>query len=120
MDKKIARIDSELCRRIAEILNTKINDPRIAGGLITVTSVKTTRDLKYAKVYLGILNVPDVDEAVKAINNAQGFIRNELKTAVDIRNIPDLTFFHDKNIEYGIKIDKILKELEKNDTGREA
>lgn len=115
MNSKIARIDAELGRRIAGIINTKLNDPRLSGGLISVTSVKTTSDLKYSKVYLSMLNIDNTAEALKVVNNAAGFIRNELKGTLDIRNMPDLTFYLDTSIEYGIKIDKLLKDIKDND-----
>ena len=52
MNSKIARINSEIERRTAEIINNKLSDPRLKGGLISVTSARTTSDLKFAKVRL--------------------------------------------------------------------
>lgn len=117
MNSKIARINSEIERRTAEIINNKLSDPRLKGGLISVTSA-TTSDLKFAKVYVSMLNIDDVKGALKVLNDASGFIRNELKSAMDIRNMPELTFILDTSIEYGMKIDKLLKEIhdkEQND-----
>lgn len=115
MNSKIARINSEIARQAAEIINRRLNDPRLLGGLFTVTAVNTTKDLKYAKVYVSMLNVEDTAAALKVINNAAGFIRNELKDTMDIRNMPELTFYLDTSIEYGMKIDKLLKEIEEKD-----
>ena len=118
MNSKIARINSEITRQTAEIIGSRLNDPRLSGGLFTVTSVKTTADLKFAKVYISMLNVDDTAEALKVINKAKGFIRNELKGTMDIRNMPELTFFLDTSAEYGAKIDKILKEIKEKDENR--
>lgn len=118
MNSKIARINSEIERRTAEIINNKLSDPRLKGGLISVTSARTTSDLKFAKVYVSMLNIDDEKGALKVLNDASGFIRNELKSAMDIRNMPELTFILDTSIEYGMKIDKLLKEIhdkEQND-----
>ncbi len=118
MNSKIARINSEIARQTAEIISGRLNDPRLAGGMFTVTSVKTTAVLNFAKVYISMLNVADTAAALKVINNAAGFIRNELKGTMDIRNMPELTFFLDTSIEYGMKIDKILKEIKEKDEER--
>lgn len=115
MNSKIARIDAELGRRIAEIINTKLNDPRLKGGFISVTSVNTTIDLKQSKVYVSMFNIDDVQGALKVINNAQGYIRNEVKNTLDIRNMPTLKFYLDTSIEYGMKIDKLLEDIKNND-----
>lgn len=118
MNSKIARINSEIERRTAEIINNKLSDPRLKGGLISVTFARTTSDLKFAKVYVSMLNIDGVKGALKVLNDASGFIRNELKSAMDIRNMPELTFILDTSIEYGMKIDKLLKEIhdkEQND-----
>ena len=115
MNSKIARINSEIEKRTAEIISNRLSDPRLSGGLISVTAAKTTSDLKYAKVYVSMLNLADTKEALKVINNAAGFIRNELKSAMDIRNMPELTFYLDTSIEYGMKIDKLLKDIKEKD-----
>ena len=115
MNSKIARINSEIEKRTAEIISNRLSDPRLSGGLISVTAAKTTSDLKYAKVYVSMLNISDTKEALKVINNAAGFIRNELKSAMDIRNMPELTFYLDTSIEYGIKTDKLLKDIKEKD-----
>ena len=108
MNSKIARINSEIEKRTAEIISNRLSDPRL-------TAAKTTSDLKYAKVYVSMLNIADTKEALKVINNAAGFIRNELKSAMDIRNMPELTFYLDTSIEYGMKIDKLLKDIKEKD-----
>ena len=70
MNSKIARINSEIERRTAEIINNKLSDPRLKGGLISVTSARTTSDLKFAKVYVSMLNIDDVKGALKVLNDA--------------------------------------------------
>lgn len=117
MNSKIARINAEIEKQVAGIISTRLNDPRLSGGLISVTSVKTTADLKYAKVYVSMLNIENKEEALKAVNNAKGFIRNELMNTMSIRNMPELTFYLDASIEYGMKIDRLLKEIKEKDEG---
>ena len=91
--------------------------PRLADVLINCTGVKATKDLKYAKIYLSILDDdPKVKETcLKLIKEAKAFIRNQLKDLMSIRNIPDLIFELDNSAVYGSKIDEILKEISKDE-----
>lgn len=112
---KINRINAEIEKQVANIINQKLKDPRLQGGLISVTKAYTTADLKYSKIYLSFINIENTAEALNVINNASGFIRNELKTKMDIRVLPELTFYIDDSIEYGMKMDKILEEIRAKD-----
>lgn len=113
MKVKLERVNSELQRQISKIISTDIKDPRLQNGIISVTKVKTTPDLKYAKVYLSVY-ASDEDkkqEAFDTVVRSRGFIRNMLKDAVQMRLIPELNFVIDDSCEYGLKIDKILSEM---------
>lgn len=112
---KMGRVNSEIERQVAWVLANRLKDPRIAEGMISVTKATATADLKYCKIYLSFLNVPDKAAALAAINRARGFIRNELKGRMDIRTLPELSFFEDDSIQYGMKIDKLLKGLDIKD-----
>lgn len=113
MKVKLERVNSELQRQISKIISTDIKDPRVQNGIISVTKVKTTPDLKYAKVYLSIYadNEDKKKEAFDTVVRSRVFIRNMLKDAVQMRLIPELNFVIDDSCEYGIKIDKILSEI---------
>ena len=116
MNNKIAKINSEMAKQISYILNYDIKDPRI-NGIITVVKVSTTSDLKQAKVFLSVFSNNDTkpSDVVKIIQKASGYIRSELKSKLDIRNIPELIFILDDSIEYGMKIEKIIKDIHKNE-----
>lgn len=113
MKVKLERVNSELQRQISKIISTDIKDPRVQNGIISVTKVKTTPDLKYAKVYLSVYADSDEKkkEAFDTVVRSRGFIRNMLKDAVQMRLIPELNFVIDDSCEYGLKIDKILSEM---------
>ena len=70
-----------------------------------------TNDLKYAKVYVSILNSKNVKDTLAGLKKSSGFIRTELARKVNLRNTPELIFELDDSIEYGAKIDSILKEI---------
>ncbi len=113
MKVKLERVNSELQRQISKIIVADIKDPRVQNGIISVTKVKTTPDLKYAKVYISVY--ADMDEKKKeafdTVVRSRVFIRNMLKDAVQMRLIPELNFVIDDSLDYGMKIDKILSEM---------
>ena len=113
MSYKIDRIESSMVKEVSYILMTEVKDPNVK--FVTVTAAKVTSDLSYAKIYVTVLNKEYTKDTLKALNNAKGFIRNELKERMDIRNIPELEFIYDESIEYGNKIEKIIEEIHNED-----
>ena len=106
----IKNLNEEYRKELSNIINYKLKNPN-ATGLISVTKVKVTNDLKFAKVYVSILNAKDVKQTLAALKSASGFLRSELAKSVNLRNTPELIFELDDSIEYGAKIDSILKEI---------
>ena len=111
MSIKINIIESMLVKEISYVLANEVKDNDIK--FVTVTAVKVTNDLSFAKVYVMVLDMNKKDTTMKALNDAAGFIRSELFDRVDIRHIPELTFVYDESIEYGKKIEDKLKEINK-------
>ena len=109
MNSKIDRINSNLVKEISYILATEVKNQDIK--FVTVTDVKTTNDLSFAKVYVTILNGDRKKETMQALKTASGFIRHELMDRVDIRHIPELSFVFDESIEYGKKIENIIESI---------
>lgn len=107
---RMERIDEEYKKALSQIIGYELKNPNITG-LISVTKVKVTQDLKYAKVYISILNSKNINNTLEAIKKSAGFIRTELAKKVNLRNTPELIFEQDDSIEYGAKIDNILKEI---------
>ena len=106
---RIDRISEEV-RHALDAIIREMNDPRISGTYC-VTRADVTRDLRYAKVYVSILEDDKADEMMKALKNAAGFIRHELGARVDLRYTPELIFERDRNIAYGVHIAQVLKEM---------
>ncbi|MDR2046753.1 MAG: 30S ribosome-binding factor RbfA [Clostridiales bacterium] len=110
----LERVNSELKRQIALIIdNNEVNDPRL-GGFISVTAVGTAKDLGSAVVYVSVLN-GDIKEVLYALRNAAGYIRKLLKNRVKIRSLPELRFAADDSIEYGMKMDKLINDVMKRE-----
>lgn len=107
---RLGRIDEEYRKEISNIISYKLKNPNITG-LISVTKVKVTNDLKYAKVYISLINSKNIKDSLAGIKKSSGFIRSELARNINLRNTPELVFELDESIEYGTKIDKILKDI---------
>lgn len=113
MSNRIERINSEIKKQLAAIISEEIHDPRVKG-MISIVKVDTDKDLDVCKVYLSVLGADgEEEEVVKAINNAEGFIKSILKEKVQLRALPKLRFILDDSISYGIKISQILNEIKK-------
>ena len=122
--QRIDRISEEIRREVDAIIRDELSDPRI-GGTFSVTRADVTRDLRWAKVYVSVLEDDKADDMIKALKKAAGFIRHELGARVDLRYTPELLFERDRNIAYGAHIAQVLKEVapreeEEHDDGAEA
>lgn len=111
MSIKSERISDSLIEQISYILATEVKNKDIK--FVTITDVKVTNDLSFAKVYFTVLDEDKKDETLKALKSASGFIRHELRDRVDIRQIPELSFIYDESIEYGKRIEEKLKEIKR-------
>ena len=110
---RFGRIDEELKKEISNIISYGLKDPNITG-LISVTKVKVTADLKFATVYVSILNAKDTKQTMAGLKKSSGFIRTEVAKKVNLRQTPEIIFELDDSMEYGAKIDSILKEVIKD------
>ena len=109
-DNRVNRINEELKKEISNIISFELKNPD-ATGLISVTKVKITPDLKYAKVYVSMLNSKSKEKTLEALKKSSGYIRSEIAKRVNLRITPELVFEEDDSMEYGEKIDKILKDI---------
>ena len=113
-NNRMQKVNEELKREISNIISLKLNISALKKGLISVTEVDTTPDFKYAKVYVSMIQVGDKKEALKALKKASGFVRTEIAKTVNLKNTPEIIFQFDESIEYGDRIDHILKEITKD------
>ncbi len=108
---RIARTNDDIQRVLSELLR-RVKDPRVQQGMISVTRVETTGDLRYAKVWLSVLGQVDEKQFMKGLKSSSGWLRRELGEALDLRYTPELVFELDKSIEYGAHISQILSGLD--------
>ena len=103
---------SELIKHeISRLLEREVNDPRLTG-LISVTEVSLSPDLKHAKVFVSALQNENKKEMLEGFNTASGFLRHELASHLKLRCVPKLSFHYDDSIERGTKLVKLIEELD--------
>ena len=107
---RMGRINEEIQRELAALLPT-VKDPRVTG-MISVTAVETTPDLKYAKVYISALDKSAEEQVLKGLKSASGWLRRELGRALGLRNTPELSFVRDDSIDKGAHILSMLRDPE--------
>ncbi len=110
---RMNRINEELKREISNIINFELNNSNVTG-MISVTKVKVTPDLRYARVYVSMINSKNKKNTLAGLKQASGYIRSALAKKVNLRNTPELVFEFDETIEYGAKIDSIISEITKD------
>lgn len=108
------RVGMEIKREVNNILQKKVRDPRVQG--VTITDVHMVGDLSLAKVYYSIMSdlASDNQKAQTGLEKATGTIKRELGRRLTLYKIPDLVFEKDQSIEYGNKIDQMLRNLDKD------
>lgn len=107
---RLKRIQDQIHRVMTEILESKVNDPRVDG--VYITDVSVDRELDFANIYVSSLAGEDLaEEMLEGLNNASGFIRYALSQEIDLRVMPKLRFFWDKTPERADRIESLLAEI---------
>ena len=108
-NNRIGRINEEIQRELSALIRT-LKDPRLQGGLLTVTHVDTTSDLRCAKIYVSALDKTQEKDMLKGLKSAAGYLRRELGAAVKLRYTPELQFIADGSIQQGAHILEMLRD----------
>ncbi len=107
---RLGRINEEIQREMSSLIRN-VKDPRVSG-MISVTAVETTPDLKFAKIYISVLDKSDVAQVLKGLKSASGYLRRELGRTLNLRNTPELSFVRDDSIDKGAHILDMLRNPE--------
>ena len=117
---RISRINEEIQRQLSADIR-RLKDPRVSGsGMVSVTRVDTTGDLRYAKIYVSVLDKSQEKDVLKGLKSAGGFLRRELGSALGLRYTPELLFEADDSIAYGAHILEVMQDVERADAQRRA
>ena len=106
---RLERVNAELQKEIAIIINTDLRDPQITS-MIGVSSVDVAPDLSNARVYLSVYG-GDAEDTLNRIKGAGSFIRGRLAQKIRLRITPRLDFYLDNSLGYGQKIDELLSKI---------
>ena len=108
---KNTRINGEVQRVLAEVIRAEIKDPRI-GPLTSVVSVEVAPDLKTCKAWISVYGDEEAQKAtIEGLKSAEGFIRKELARRINLRNTPEIRFIVDQSIAYGVKMSKLIDDV---------
>lgn len=108
---RIGRINEEIQRELSELLRN-LKDPRVHKTMLSITRVETTPDLRYAKVYVSLLDKEATKETLAGLKSSAGFLRRELGKNLQLRYTPELQWQIDDSITHGAHILDILSKLD--------
>lgn len=112
------RVGGLIQKVLAEILQKDIKDPRLKTA--TITQVVVSRDLKLARIYFTTADGEQKkDAAIEGFARARGFIKRILAHELELKYMPDIKFFYDASLEYGLRIDNLIR-LTKNENGTDS
>jgi ribosome-binding factor A len=110
-EKNMGRLAQDMKAEIIAIIG-HLKDPRLEGGLITVTRLDVTPDLDVAKVYVSVLGRPDgAEKVLEALNHSAGHIRTEISKRMHIRKAPRFLFVQDDSAAYAEHINQLIHDL---------
>ena len=109
--QRISRINEEIQKELSAKIRT-LKDPRVQDAMISITSVDTTGDLRYAKVYVSVLQKERAREVLKGLKSAGGFLRREIGQKLQLRYTPELVFVEDDSITKGARMYALLSSLQ--------
>ncbi|MCX5824866.1 MAG: 30S ribosome-binding factor RbfA [Deltaproteobacteria bacterium] len=112
--KRADRVADLIKIEISNLLLKQVRDPRI--GLVTITGVKVTDDLRTARVFFVELGKDQCSEEVQAgLGKAAGFLRRELGRRLQLRCVPELVFAYDPSFAYGNRIERLISEIHREE-----
>ena len=115
---RIGRINEEIQRELSALIRT-LKDPRVSAmGMVSITRVDTTGDLRYSRIYVSALDKSQEKDILKGLKSAAGYLRRELGAALRLRYTPELQFIADDSIQYGAHILEVLRKVEVEDAAK--
>lgn len=107
MNRRVARVAEAIQEAVAELVLCELKDPRV--GMVTITQVKLSPDLRHARVYFSRLGDRAArEESLAGLRSAAGFLRTQVARRLRLRVAPELVFEIDENPEYAARIARLL------------
>jgi ribosome-binding factor A len=103
------RVDEAVRAVLSDAISKDLKDPRV--GFITVTAVKTSPDLRHARVYVSVLgDEPTREDSMAGLRSAHGYLQAAIASQLTLKHTPALTFEYDGSIDHGMRITELLEE----------
>lgn len=115
---RVDRLNEEVRREVDRVIREEVNDPRVTGTF-SLTHVEVTRDLRFAKIHVSVLEPELREPLIAALKRAAGFIRHAMGKRVQLHYTPELLFELDNNIEYGAHMSRLIDSVVSADRGNE-
>jgi ribosome-binding factor A len=108
---RMRRVDEAMRNVLSETIATDLSDPRI--GFVTVTSVKTSPDLRHARVYVSVLGTDEERaSSLEGLQSAHGYLQSRVGSALRLKHTPTLSFGYDDSVDTGMRITELLNEID--------
>ena len=107
---RIGRINEEMQKELANLIRN-LKDPRVQSTMVSITGVRATPDLRYAKVYVSVFDTEKSKEVMKGLKSAGGWLRREIGSSLQLRYTPELVFEEDDSIREGARMSALLSKL---------
>ena len=107
---RMNKVNEQIKEEVSKIISLELKDPHLTG-MITVTSVKTTTDFRFAKIYVSMIGEKNKKENLRILKQSSGYIRSLIAHRINYRVTPELVFVFDDSLEYGARIDSILADI---------
>ena len=112
--KRSVRVGDQILKEIAELLVTKVKDPRVKAT--TLTGIHLSDDLKNARVYYSVMgDEENIIRTQAGLDSAKGFIKREIGRRMNLRYVPDIIFEHDLSLEKGNKMERLFEKIKLNE-----
>jgi ribosome-binding factor A len=117
MSRRTERVNDLIREELGEILVREVNDPRLASGMVSITEVRVSPDLRYATVYFSTLGSDEDHEAVLAsLRQAAPYLHRLLRGRLrEMRRVPELRFEFDPSLERGARLSALIREAAEHD-----
>jgi ribosome-binding factor A len=110
-DGRMRRVDEAVRAVLSDVIASHLKDPRV--GFVTVTGVKTSPDLRHARVFVSVLGDEQVRSAtLEGLRSAHGFLQRHVAAELTLKHTPALTFQYDDSVDRGMRITQLLDETE--------
>ena len=111
---RMGRVNEQIKKVVSQAINYELTNKKVTG-MVTVTRVNTTPDLRYSRIYISLFNCKNNAETVEGLNESEPFLRSRVASEINMRITPEWVFKIDDSAEQGEKIDRIIDKIKKDD-----